>query len=107
MPMPRCSSPTCSATERNKISWSTPISARQELLSRADELQPIFEKHGIRLRMDVLVRPRNAIWRPVFARLCATQDQKRTKTPLQSLDQTLEDLDRWRKPTGRARKIIA
>ena len=95
-----------SYAERNKISEHAYQRTRQELLSRADELQPLFEKHGIRLRMDVL-RDRERHLAAGVREALRDEDQKRTKTPLQSLDQTLEDLDRWVKANRAPRKTAA
>jgi hypothetical protein len=38
---------------------------RRDLLARYDELEPIFEGHGLRLRRDVLEDTRRSLWRGV------------------------------------------
>ena len=40
-------------------------STLQQLRDRADEIGPIFERHGVHLRSDVLARPRYDIWASV------------------------------------------
>lgn len=39
-----------------------------QMRDRADELEPIFARHGIRLRRDVLARPRHDLWASVGLR---------------------------------------
>jgi len=41
------------------------ISTRHDLLRRREELEPIFEAHGIRMRMDVLADDSRSIWHGV------------------------------------------
>ena len=39
-----------------------------QLRARADEVGPVFERHGVRLREDVLARPKHDIWASVGLR---------------------------------------
>lgn len=64
-----------------------------QLRDRADEVGPVFERHGIRLREDVLARPSFDVWasvgvasdRPLFPSTVVTRD----------LRDALADLDEW------------
>ena len=42
-----------------ELAWRA---TRRDLLARADELGPIFERHGVRLRMDVLRDRKRTLW---------------------------------------------
>jgi len=95
-----------SYAERNKIAEHAYQRTRQELLNRADELQPIFEKHGIRMRMEVL-RDRERHLAAGVKEALRDIDDKRSKTPLQRLDETLEDLERWIKAETGSQKHAA
>ena len=63
-------------------------SIRQQLLERRDELGPIFERHGIRLRTDVLEDTERSLWDQV-ARRHAGSGQSVT----QELDSALNRLE--------------
>ena len=95
-----------SYAERNKIAEHAYQRTRQELLSRADELQPIFAKHGITMRMDVL-RDRERHLAAGVKEALREEDEKRNKSPLQRLDDTLADLERWVKTESGNQKRAA
>ena len=95
-----------SYAERNKIAEHAYQRTRQELLNRADELQPIFEKHGIRMRMDVL-RDRERHLAAGVKEALRDEDGKRDKSPMQRLDEALEDLERWVKAETGSQKNAA
>ena len=40
-------------------------STLRQLADRADEVGPVFERHGLRLRLDVLARPDHDLWQSV------------------------------------------
>ncbi len=71
-------------SERRAVCEHAYQSTRQTLLDRYDELAPIFARHGITLRRDVLEEPRN-LWEQV-------ELPKRTKME-RSGNATVRDLD--------------
>ncbi len=77
-----------SYTDRKRLAERAYQRTRRDLLRRADELEPMLERHGIGLRRDVLSdRSRS------FAR--AVNERKRRQQPLTgSLHQTLDRLER-------------
>ena len=77
-----------SYTDRKRLAERAYQRTRRDLLRRADELEPMLERHGIGLRRDVL-RDRSRS----FAR--AVHERKRRQQPLTgSLHQTLDRLER-------------
>jgi NTE family protein len=67
---------------------------RRDLLARHDELAPIFARHGLHLRRDVLARPR-ALWPAVGV------DEGRAAST-RTLDRLQADLDRLEELLGAA-----
>jgi NTE family protein len=63
---------------------------RQDLLARYDELAPIFRRHGMTLRRDVLADPDRDLWRGV-----GIDDTRRNGSPgvTTRLRRALDDLD--------------
>jgi predicted acylesterase/phospholipase RssA len=69
---------------------------RRDLLRRYAELAPVFERHGIRLRRDVLADPRRDLWRGVGLDGGHRPDRVRGALPVTDiLDRTLGDLEAW------------
>ena len=66
-----------------------------QLRDRADEVGPIFERHGIRLREDVIARPHHDLWESVGLRggsrrlLPSTVATRDLRDALASLDEFL------------------
>lgn len=69
---------------------------RRDLLRRHDELAPVFERHGIRLRREVLADPRRDLWRGVGLDGGPRADRVRGALPLtDALDRTLGEFEAW------------
>ena len=66
-------------------------STRRDLLARRSELEPIFARHGIRLRVDVL----EDATRRFNSSLVGTADTKPTTSLTQRLQNTLDRLQTW------------
>ena len=65
-------------------------STLEQLRDRADEVGPIFERHGVRLREDVVARPRFDLWESVGLR--AGSRQLPTTVATRDLRDALADL---------------
>jgi len=69
---------------------------RRDLLRRYDELAPVFERHGIRLRRDVLADARRDLWRGVGLDGGPRADWVRGALPVtEALDRTLGEFEAW------------
>lgn len=88
---------------------------RRDLLRRYHELAPIFAKHGIRLRREVLQDTRRDLWEGVGLRggsrrdgvdgkLPATEALDRALTRLESFVAEQVEVARWTAATARARR---
>ena len=65
-------------------------STLEQLRDRADEVGPVFERHGIRLREDVLARPHHDLWESVGLR--SGSRQLPTTVATRDLRDALSDL---------------
>jgi len=65
---------------------------RQELWERREDLEPVFAKHGIRLRVDLLEKKDASLWNG-----CGLGDDEKGPMThvLSELDKTLDRLDTW------------
>ena len=65
-----------------------------QLRTRADEISPILQRHGVRLREDVLARPRFDVWASVGV---GTSGRKLLPSTVATRDlrDALADLDEW------------
>jgi predicted acylesterase/phospholipase RssA len=69
---------------------------RRELLLRFDELAPIFARHGLRLREDVLLDAGRDLWSGVGLDGGDGRDRVRGELPVaQALDRALRSLELW------------
>lgn len=66
-------------------------STLEQLRDRADEVGPVFERHGIRLREDVLARPSHDLWESVGLR--SGSRSLPTTVATRDLRDALSDLD--------------
>lgn len=74
---------------------------RRDLLARYDELAPIFARHGVRLRKDVLQEPCD-LWHGVGLDGDARQGKEVKELPVEvALDRALGRLERWVERQGR------
>ncbi len=82
-----------SFSSRKEIVEHAYQSTLAQLRDRADEIGPVLERHGIRLREDVLARPTFDLWasvgfaagRPVFPSTVATRDLRDALADLEEL----------------------
>jgi NTE family protein len=79
-----------SFSARKEVIAHAYCSTMEQLRDRADELGPIFERHGIRLREDVLARPRHDLWESVGLR--SGSRQLPTTVATRDLRDALSDL---------------
>jgi hypothetical protein len=68
---------------------------RRDLLARYDELAPILARHGIRLRKDVLLEPRD-LWNEVGLDGGSGRGKAVSDLPVEvALDRALTRLEAW------------
>jgi NTE family protein len=68
---------------------------RRDLLARYDELAPVFGRHGVHLRRDVLLDTTRDLWAGVGLEAGLGRDGVPVGLGLQALDRALASLDRW------------
>lgn len=75
---------------------------RKELLRRREELEPIFARHGVRMRIDVLEDPTRNLWRGVGL------GDFRLRAPVAvELDAVLNRLERWVRAESRGEEAAS
>ena len=83
-----------SFSSRREVCEHAYLSVRRQLLARRDELQPLLERHGVRLDLDVLQDESRSVWTDVgFPE--PPQPTERPKTPIsQELNEALNRLEK-------------
>lgn len=76
-----------SFSARRSVARHAYLTTRQSLRERADELEPLLARHGVRLRRDVLAEDRD-LWDGLEL------DRRPVSNVLADLDRTLADLER-------------
>lgn len=94
-----------SYSSRHRLSEHAYQKTREELLRRRDELEPILERHGIRLRLDVLRDPNRRLLRG--GRAVRQQHLSLAVRTTRRLHACLDDLQRWLVRTGQHEKQAA
>jgi hypothetical protein len=79
-------------SSRRHVAEHAYTATRRELWERREELEPIFAKHGVRLRVDLLERKGASLWDEVG--LSDRGDGPMTSV-LADLDKTLDKLETW------------
>jgi NTE family protein len=79
-------------SERRAVCEHAYQKTRASLLARYDELAPIFERHGVTLRRDVLLEHRS-LWEQVGFDGSQPQAKRKTETAKPSGHATVRDLD--------------
>jgi hypothetical protein len=80
-----------SYSSRRRLGEHAYQKTRKELFERRHELAPIFERHGIRLKLDVVTDPTRHLVR-------GSKLQPQPRGPMavkRQLEHTLGDLERW------------
>ena len=75
-------------------------STMAQLRDRADEVGPVFERHGIRLRADVLARPTHDLWESVGLGHARRRRLLPSTVATRDLRDALADLDEMLRPDG-------
>jgi predicted acylesterase/phospholipase RssA len=77
-----------SLSSRKEVCEHAYLSTRQQLKDRREELEPILERHGIRIRSEVLEEPAPDLWESVGIR-----EPRRATSVTEDLDQALTKLE--------------
>jgi len=85
-----------SFSSRKKVAEAAYQATRRDLLRRYDELAPVFARHGIRLRHDVLVDESRDLWAGVGLEGGSRRDRIAGDLPMtKSLHHALSSLEQW------------
>jgi NTE family protein len=90
-------------SERRAVCEHAYQKTRASLLARYDELAPVFERHGVTLRRDVL-RENRSLWEQVGLEERQLQAPRKTEAPKTSGHTTVRDLDAV---LGRLERLVA
>jgi hypothetical protein len=96
-----------SFSSRKRVAEAAYRATRRDLLRRYDELAPVFARHGIRLRHDVLVDDTRDLWAGVGLEGGSRRDRIAGDLPMtKALDRALTSLQQWMDGQETPRPIV-